>query len=82
MRQMRSAKSGAFTVIGGTMLTGGIGSIIGTLFGVLFLRTIRKIVSSPGLGEVWWTNVTVAVMIYLFQLVRSLVLSRRNKNEN
>ena len=71
---------------GGTMLTGGIGNIIGniigTLFGVLSLSTIKNIVSSLGLDEAWWTNITVAAMICLFLVVQSLVLSRRNKNEN
>lgn len=67
---------------GGTVLTGGVGNIIGTLFGVLSLSTIKNIVSSLGLGEAWWTNITVAAMICLFLVVQSLVLSRRNKNEN
>ena len=71
----------ASSIIGGTMLTGG-GNIIGTLFGVLSLSTIKNIVSSLGLDEAWWTNITVAAMICLFLVVQSLVLSRKNKNEN
>ena len=67
---------------GGTMLTGGVGNIICTLFGVLSLNTIKSIVSSLGLDEAWWTNITVAAMICLFLVVQSLVLSRKNKNEN
>ena len=67
---------------GGTVLTGGVGNIIGTLFGVLSLSTIKNIVSSLGLDEAWWTNITVAAMICLFLVVQSLVLSRKNKNEN
>ena len=57
-------------------------SIIGTLFGVLSLSTIKNIVLSLGLDEAWWTNITVAAMICLFLVVQSLVLSRKNKNEN
>ena len=67
---------------GGTVLTGGVGNIIGTLFGVLALSTTQSIVSSLGLDEAWWTNITVAAMICLFLVVQSLVLSRKNKNEN
>ncbi len=67
---------------GGTVLTGGVGNIIGTLFGVLSLSTTKSIVSSLGLDEAWWTNITVAAMICLFLVVQSLVLSRKNKNEN
>lgn len=61
---------------------GGVGNIIGTLFGVLSLSMIKNIVSSLGLDEAWWTNITVAAMICLFLVVQSLVLSRKNKNEN
>ena len=67
---------------GGTVLTGGVGNIIGTLFGVLSLSMIKNIVSSLGLDEAWWTNITVVAMICLFLVVQSLVLSRKNKNEN
>ena len=67
---------------GGTVLTDGVGNIIRTLFGVLSLSTIKNIVLSLGLDEAWWTNITVAAMICLFLVVQSLVLSRKNKNEN
>lgn len=49
-------------IIGGTMLTGGVGNIIGTLFGVLSLSTIQNIVSSAGLDQAWWTGITIAAM--------------------
>ena len=71
----------ASSIIGGTMLTGGVGNIIGTLFGVLSLSTIKNIVSSLGLDEAWWTNITVAAIICLFLVIQSLVLSRKNKDE-
>lgn len=69
----------ASSIIGGTMLTGGSGNIIGTLFGVLSLSTIKNIVSSLGLDDAWWTNITVASMICLFIVIQSVVLSRKNK---
>ena len=58
----------------------GVGNIIGTFFGVLSLSTIKNIVSSLGLDEAWWTNITVAGMICLFLVIQSLVLSRKNKD--
>lgn len=70
----------AASIIGGTMLTGGVGNIVGTLFGVLSLSTIKNIVSSLGLDEAWWTNITVAAMICVFLVVQSVVLSRKNQN--
>ena len=71
----------ASSIIGGTMLSGGVGNIVGTFFGVLSLSTIKNIVSSLGLDEAWWTNITVAAMICLFLLVQSLVLLRKNKKK-
>ena len=71
----------ASSIIGGTMLSGGVGNIAGTFFGVLSLSTIKNIVSSLGLDEAWWTNITVAAMICLFLLVQSLVLLRKNKKK-
>ena len=67
----------ASSIIGGTLLTGGVGNIAGTFFGVLSLSTIKNIVSSLGLDEAWWTNITVAFMLCLFLLIQSLVLRRK-----
>jgi len=71
----------ASSIIGGTMLSGGVGNVIGTFFGVLSLSTIKNIVSSLGLDEAWWTNITVAAMICLFLVIQSLVLLRKNKHK-
>ncbi|SCW52675.1 simple sugar transport system permease protein [Ruminococcaceae bacterium YRB3002] len=67
----------ASSIIGGTMLTGGVGNIIGTFFGVLSLSTIKNIVASLGLDEAWWTNITVAAMLCIFLLVQSVILARK-----
>lgn len=71
----------ASSIIGGTMLTGGVGNIIGTLFGVLSLSVILNIVSSSGLGEAWWTGITKAAMLCLFLIVQSVVIARKKKAE-
>ena len=69
----------ASSIIGGTMLTGGVGNIIGTLFGVLSLSTIQKIVSSAGLDQAWWTGITIAAMLCLFLVIQSVVLARKKR---
>lgn len=69
----------ASSIIGGTMLTGGVGNIIGTLFGVLSLSTIQNIVSSAGLDQAWWTGITVAAMLCLFLVIQSLVMVRKKR---
>ncbi len=67
----------ASSIIGGTMLTGGVGNIIGTFFGVLSLSTIQNIVSSAGFDQAWWTGITVAAMLCIFLVVQSVVLARK-----
>ena len=71
----------ASSIIGGTLLSGGVGNIVGTLFGVLSLSTIKNIVTSLGLEDAWWTNITVGVMLCIFLLVQSVILARKNKNK-
>ena len=69
----------ASSIIGGTMLTGGVGNIFGTFIGVLSLSTIQNIVSSAGLDEAWWTGITIAAMLCLFLIVQSVVMARKKK---
>ena len=69
----------ASSIIGGTMLTGGVGNIIGTLFGVLSLSTIQNIVTSAGFDQAWWTGITIAAMLCIFLVIQSLVIARKNK---
>ena len=69
----------ASAIIGGTMLTGGVGNIIGTLFGVLSLCTIQKIVSSAGFGDAWWTGITIAAMLCIFLLIQSILMRMKKR---
>ncbi|MBQ7505918.1 MAG: sugar ABC transporter permease YjfF [Lachnospiraceae bacterium] len=69
----------ASSIIGGTMLTGGVGNVIGTLFGVLSLATIQNIVSSAGLDQAWWTGITIAAMLCLFLVIQSVVMAAKKR---
>jgi len=69
----------ASSIIGGTLLTGGVGNLIGTFFGVLGLNTIKRIVAALGFDQAWWTNITVDAMICIFLVIQSVVLARKNK---
>ncbi|MCR5543944.1 MAG: sugar ABC transporter permease YjfF [Eubacterium sp.] len=69
----------ASSIIGGTMLTGGVGNLAGTLFGVLSLATIQNIVSSAGLDQAWWTGITIAAMLCLFLVIQSVVMAQKKK---
>ena len=69
----------ASSIIGGTLLTGGVGNVIGTLFGSLTLLTIDQIVLTSGLREPWWQQITTGALLTFFILLQSIVLSVRGK---
>ena len=69
----------ASSIIGGTMLTGGVGNVFGTLFGVLALSLIKTIVSSIGLDQAWWKDITVAAMLCIFLIVQSVIVAVRKR---
>ena len=71
----------ASSIIGGTLLTGGVGNVIGTFFGTLTLTTIKKIVVSSGLNDPWWQSITTGGMLCFFILLQSVVLSQRAKKK-
>lgn len=72
----------ASSIIGGTMLSGGVGNVIGTLFGVLNLGTIKNIVQVSGIsngGKEWWQNITTGGMLCIFIVMQSIILFVRGK---
>jgi simple sugar transport system permease protein len=69
----------ASSIIGGTLLSGGVGSVIGTLFGVMSLKTINNIVVASGLREPYWQSITTGLMLCFFILLQSVILSIRKK---
>ena len=69
----------ASSIIGGTLLTGGVGNVIGTFFGVLTLSTIKSIVTTSGLRDPWWQSITTGAMLSFFILLQSVVLMRKNR---
>jgi simple sugar transport system permease protein len=56
----------ASVVMGGTLLTGGVGNVIGTLFGVLINGTIVSVLQFNGTLSSWWTRIGVGVLTLLF----------------
>ncbi len=72
----------ASAVIGGTLLTGGVGNVIGSLFGVLINGTITVLVNTNGKLLSSWANIATAALLCLFIILQSifaLVKARRNK---
>lgn len=71
----------ASSIIGGTLLSGGVGNVAGTFFGVMTLATIKSIVVTSGLRDPWWQSITTGAMLCFFILLQSIVLSSRSKRK-
>ncbi|SDI23352.1 MULTISPECIES: ABC transporter permease subunit [Pseudobutyrivibrio] len=72
----------ASAVIGGTLLTGGVGNVIGSLFGVLINGTITVLVNTNGKLLSSWANIATAALLCVFIILQSifaLVKAQRNK---
>ncbi len=67
----------ASVVMGGTLLTGGVGNVIGTLFGVLIHGTIVSILQFNGTLSSWWTRIGVGALTLIFIGIQSLFYIRR-----
>jgi simple sugar transport system permease protein len=67
----------ATVVIGGTLLTGGMGSILGTMFGVLVYGTIQVLIVFQGTLNSWWTRITIGFLVFVFVLLQRALRSRK-----
>ncbi len=67
----------ASVVIGGILLTGGVGNVIGTLFGVLINGTIVSILQFNGTLSSWWTRIGVGLLTLIFIGIQSLFYMRK-----
>ncbi|HET9472639.1 MAG TPA: galactofuranose ABC transporter, permease protein YjfF [Steroidobacteraceae bacterium] len=69
----------AAVVIGGTLLSGGVGYVAGTLFGVLILGIIQTLIAFDGTLSSWWTRIVVGALLLLFCLLQRLFERRTHK---
>lgn len=72
-------KAIASSIIGGVLLTGGVGNVVGAFFGVISMATITAVVNSAGLKEAFWQDIITGAMLGLAILLQGVVLSRRRK---
>jgi simple sugar transport system permease protein len=66
----------ASAVIGGTSLTGGVGYVFGTLFGVLIQGIIQTLIMFQGTLSSWWTRIAVALLLCMFIMIQRLLIVR------
>jgi ribose/xylose/arabinose/galactoside ABC-type transport system permease subunit len=63
----------ASVVIGGTLLTGGYGYVIGTVFGVLVLGLIQTLINFQGTLSSWWTRMVIGALLLVFILLQRAI---------
>lgn len=66
-------------VIGGTLLSGGVGNVIGTLFGVLIKGTISSLITTQGTLSSWWVRITLSALLCFFIVLQSIIGSIKKK---
>ncbi len=69
----------ASSVIGGTLLTGGVGFIPGTLFGVLIQGVILTFINFQGTLSAWWTKIVVGALLCVFIMMQALITEHKSK---
>lgn len=72
----------AAVVIGGTSLSGGVGNVIGTLFGVLIHGTIVSILQFNGTLSSWWTRIGVGVLTLIAIGIQSIFFIRASRTRS
>ena len=63
----------AATVIGGTLLTGGYGSALGTVVGVMILGVVQSAITFNGTLSSWWTKIFIGTLLLVFMLLQKAV---------
>ena len=71
----------ASSVIGGTLLTGGVGNVIGSFFGVLINGTISTLVKTNGKLLSSWSSIAVAALLCFFIVLQSIFAKMKESSK-
>ena len=66
----------AATVIGGTLLSGGVGLVVGSFVGVLVLGLIQTFISFEGTLSSWWTKIVIGGLLLFFVVLQRVIVRR------
>jgi len=67
----------AAVVVGGTLLSGGVGLVAGTLIGVLIFGMIQTIITFQGNINSWWTRIIIGLLLLAFILLQKVIQSKK-----
>jgi ribose transport system permease protein len=72
----RELEAIAAVVIGGTLLSGGSGTLVGTLAGVLLLKVIQNIINQIGTLDAYFQQLASGVFLLVVVLIQARLLRR------
>ncbi|KAB2905629.1 MAG: sugar ABC transporter permease YjfF [Anaerolineae bacterium] len=67
----------AAVVIGGTLLTGGVGYVVGTFIGVLVPGVIHTYLILDGSLSPWWIKIVIGVLLFVFIVLQKFLSTRQ-----
>lgn len=67
----------AAVVVGGTLLTGGVGYVAGTFVGIMIQGVIQTYVNFDGTLNSWWTKIVIGLLLFLFIALQKFLTSYR-----
>jgi len=71
----------AAVVIGGTLLSGGYGSVFGTLLGILTVGVVQTAITFEGTLSSWWTRIVIGALLLSFMLAQRVIESAARRGQ-
>jgi galactofuranose transport system permease protein len=68
----------AAVVVGGTLLTGGVGYVAGTFIGIMIQGVIQTYITFDGTLNSWWTKILIGVLLFIFIALQKIFSSGKN----
>lgn len=65
-------------VVGGTLLTGGVGYVAGTFIGIMIQGLIQTYINFDGTLNSWWTKIIIGVLLFVFIVLQKIFSSSKN----
>ncbi|MCL2811961.1 MAG: sugar ABC transporter permease YjfF [Clostridia bacterium] len=68
-------------VIGGVLLTGGVGYMVGTLFGVMLQSIIPSLINFEGTLLSWWGKIAIGTLLLIFVVLQRIVVASAERQK-
>ena len=67
----------AAVVVGGTLLTGGVGYVAGTFIGIMIQGVIQTYINFDGTMNSWWAKIVIGLLLFFFIALQKFLTSYR-----